>query len=203
MSNCKKDTYLTIARPSEGLYKEKGSKFIAYAFEVRDENDVKRQLEEIRRQHPQARHVCYAYRLGISGETYRYNDDGEPSGTAGKPIFGQLLSFNVTYILIAVVRYFGGTKLGVGGLIAAYKEAAKDALLSANIVEKIVTRTIDFTFDYAKMNDVMRFLKQHQLDFEQYFDETPRIVAHIRLCDAEQITAKLANIESIKISSNK
>ncbi len=203
MNKGEKDTYLTVAQPSEGLYKEKGSKFMAYAVEVKDEDEVKEHLQRIRQQHSQARHVCYAYRLGISGETYRYNDDGEPSGTAGKPIFGQLLSFNVTYILIAVVRYFGGTKLGVGGLITAYKEAAKDALLSANIIEKTATRTIDFTFDYAKMNEVMRFLKQHRLDFEQHFNETPRIVAHIRLCDAEQIITRLANIESIKISSNK
>ena len=181
------DTYFTIAQPSEGLYKEKGSKFIAYADKVYSEDEIKNILEKIRKDHPQSRHVCYAYRLGISGNNYRHNDDGEPSGTAGKPIYGQLLSFNVTNVLVAVVRYFGGTKLGVGGLITAYKEAAKDALENGGIVEETAKKTLIFSFDYGKMSDVMNFLKRNHLDFEQEFNEIPQIKVHIRLKDYKNI----------------
>jgi uncharacterized YigZ family protein len=196
------DTYLTIAKPSEGLYKEKGSKFIAYAHKVYSDEEVKDILNKIKKDHPQARHVCYAYRLGIDGENYRYNDDGEPSGTAGKPIYGQLLSFNVTNVLIAVVRYFGGTKLGVGGLITAYKEAAKNALESAEIIEETAKRKLTFTFHYGKMSDVMNFLKRNDLEFTQDFSEIPKITVHIRLSDYKRIKQELININTIELIDN-
>jgi len=133
-----KDTYNTIEESSEGLYKDKGSKFISYAFHVVDVDQVKEIIQQIKKEHFSARHHCYAYRLGFSGEHYRVNDDGEPSGTAGKPIYGQLLSHELTNVLIIVVRYFGGTLLGVSGLINAYKSAALDVIVNSNIVLKII-----------------------------------------------------------------
>lgn len=157
------DTYLTISKPSEGIYKEKGSKFIAFAFPVKNEDEIKQHLQKLKKEHPAARHHCYAYRLGFDKLNFRANDDGEPSNTAGKPILGQIQSKDLTNVLTVVVRYFGGTLLGVGGLITAYKEAAKDAIQHANIIEKTINDIYEITFDYLQMNDIMKLIKDHKL----------------------------------------
>ncbi len=157
------DNYYTIAEPCEGLYKDKGSKFIGYAFGVKSEEDVKRHLAMLRKEHHSARHHCYAYRLGADKQTYRANDDGEPSSTAGKPILGQIQSKDLTDVLVVVVRYFGGTLLGVSGLITAYKQAAADTLGNARIIEKFVTEQYCVGFEYLLMNDVMKVIKDEEL----------------------------------------
>lgn len=162
-----KDTYLTISTPSEGFYKEKGSKFLAFAFPVSTEDQIKDSLEELRKKYYDARHHCYAFMLGKDMEVFRSNDDGEPNHSAGDPILGQIRSANLTDVLIVVVRYFGGTKLGVGGLITAYKAAASDAISNASILEKIVYRTLALTVDYSEMNEVMRIIKEYDLNVSQ------------------------------------
>ncbi len=151
--------YTTIARPAEGLYKEKGSKFLAFAEPVRNIDEVKERLDYYRKEYHDARHVCYAYMLGAERLDFRANDDGEPSGTAGRPILGQINSLGLTNILVVVIRYFGGILLGTGGLIVAYKEATRDALSGAEIVEKDVMEQRKIVFPYEKMNEVMRTLK--------------------------------------------
>ena len=157
------DTYKTVKGSAEGLYKDKGSKFISFIHHVESEAEIKAHLEEIRKKYFDARHHCYAYILGPEGKDYRANDDGEPSGTAGRPIHGQLVSFGLTNTLIIVVRYFGGILLGTSGLITAYKEAARDAIQNATIVEKTINDTFEVHFDYPRMNDVMRVLKEYQI----------------------------------------
>jgi uncharacterized YigZ family protein len=159
-----KDTYKTILKPSPAtLFKEKGSKFIGYAFPVTSEEEVKENLDYLKKKHFNARHWCYAWQLGTSYENYRVNDDGEPSNSAGMPIFGQLQAFDVTNILVVVVRYFGGTKLGVGGLVQAYKTAAKTSLENSKIVNKTIDAYFDIFFDYPEMNIVMRIIKDENL----------------------------------------
>ncbi len=157
------DTYRTLAAPAQGLYKEKGSKFLAFAYPVEDETQAKERIEALRKEFFDARHHCYAYVLGNKQEIYRANDDGEPSGTAGRPIHGQILSAGLTKVLVVVVRYFGGTKLGTSGLINAYKTATADALLQAQVVEKIVMQEFTACFPYERMNTVMRIVKELQL----------------------------------------
>ncbi len=154
------DTYHTIAGPAEGLYKEKGSKFLAFAFPVRSVEEVKQHLDRLRKEYFDARHHCYAYILGPRKDAYRVNDDGEPSGTGGRPIHGQLLSADLTDTLIVVVRYFGGILLGASGLANAYKAAARDAIGNAEVVEKTIDVSYRLHFEYALMNDVMRMLKE-------------------------------------------
>ena len=154
------DTYHTIAGPAEGLYKEKGSKFLAFAFPVRSVEEVKQHLDRLRKEYFDARHHCYAYILGPRKDAYRVNDDGEPSGTGGRPIHGQLLSADLTDTLIVVVRYFGGILLGASGLANAYKVAARDAIGNAEVVEKTIDVSYRLHFEYALMNDVMRMLKE-------------------------------------------
>ena len=143
------DTYRSIAAPAQGVYKELGSKFLAFAYPVETEEEVKRILTDVRKEYFDARHHCYAWRLGLSGEPYRMNDDGEPSSTAGRPIHGQLLSHELSDILVVVVRYFGGTKLGVPGLIRAYKTATQDAIANAQIIEKVAGEHFTVSFDCA------------------------------------------------------
>jgi len=157
------DTYLTISSRSTGLYKEKGSKFISIAIPVLNETEVKAALEELRKEYYDARHHCYAYVTGFDKSAWRVNDDGEPSGTAGRPIHGQIQSKDLTNILIVVIRYFGGIKLGVGGLINAYKTAAADALSQAEIVERTVNEIYKLNFTYEAMNDVMKIVKDDGL----------------------------------------
>lgn len=164
------DTYKTIESVSAGIYKEKGSKFLAFAIPVQTEAEVKSHIERIKKEYFDARHHCYAYILGHDKAAYRLNDDGEPSGTAGRPIHGQLLSKDLTNTLVVVVRYFGGVKLGVSGLLNAYKTAARDALENAVVVEKTVNEVFNLQFDYPLMNDVMRVLKDENLNqFNQNF----------------------------------
>lgn len=160
-----KDTYKTLAQASpEILYKEKNSKFFGYAFPIESEDEVKEILTEIKKQHFSARHWCYAFQTGTEKIYYRANDDGEPNNTAGMPIYGQIQSFDVTNVLVVVVRYFGGVKLGVGGLISAYRTAAQMALEASEIIEKTIDSHFIVSFDYKNMNKVMRIIKEKNLD---------------------------------------
>lgn len=159
------DTYKTLTTPSEEvLFKEKNSKFFGYAFPVSDETEIKDILEQIKKQHYSARHWCYAYQIGIKTKIYRANDDGEPNNSAGMPIFGQIQSFDLTNVLVIVVRYFGGVKLGVGGLVTAYKTTAQMALEVADIVEKTIDVHFLIRFDYKNMNKVMRIIKEKNIN---------------------------------------
>ncbi len=153
------DQYTSIAAPTEGLFKDKGSRFIAFALPVSGEEEVKEAVDNARKKYHDARHVCYAYRLGADNQKWRMNDDGEPSGSAGRPILGQIDSYGLSDILIIVVRYFGGIKLGIPGLINAYRSAAADALSKAQIIEKTVCLTLTATFPYEKMGEVMKLTK--------------------------------------------
>ena len=165
------DLYRTIETPAEGIYKEKGSKFLAFAYPVSDEESAKEHLASLRKQYHDARHHCYAWRLEPEKTHYRINDDGEPSGSAGKPIYGQIVSRDLTDLLLVVVRYFGGTKLGVSGLIQAYRSASSDALDSSKIIERKVFDILKLEFGYEQINSVMKVIKDKQLDFEdQKFD---------------------------------
>ncbi len=193
------DSYKTIQNTSEGIYKEKGSKFIAYAFPVTCEEDIKEEIEKLKKEYYDARHHCYAYMLGADKKNFRANDDGEPSSTAGKPILGQILSSELTNILIVVVRYFGGTKLGVSGLIHAYKTAALDAISNAEIIDKTVNDIYNIHFDYLVMNDVMRIIKEEQpLQIDQDFNLTCRITLSIRQSEVEKIIERFSKIDSVK-----
>lgn len=195
-SNELKDTYLTVAKPSEGEFRDRGSKFIASAYFVRSEAEIKHCLEEIRKKHPKATHVCYAYRLGIDKLFFRANDDGEPAGTAGKPILGQIDSFQLSNVLIAVVRYFGGTLLGVSGLINAYRNAAKQALEHAEIIEKIVDTTIEVKFEYINMNQIMGIIKEYNLPIvQQFFFEEPSIQINIRQSLLNTVLGKFEEVK--------
>ena len=194
------DTYKTIASKAEGIYKDRGSKFIALAFPVKSEAEVKEVLENVRKDYHDARHHCYAWILGHDKSAYRQNDDGEPSGTAGRPIHGQLLSFDLTNILLVVVRYFGGTKLGVPGLIRAYKTAAKEALSAAGIVTMTVHDVYELHFEYPLLNEVMRFLKDEKLEIlKQDFRLDCRLVFQVRKNDSHQVFDKAAKINGVKI----
>lgn len=194
------DTYKTIAGPSEGIYREKGSKFIALAFPVESEAEVKEKLAEIQKQYFDARHHCYSYILGPNKDAYRLNDNGEPSGTAGRPIHGQLLSKDLTNTLVIVVRYFGGIKLGVSGLINAYKTAAKDALDAATIIEKTVDETYKVSFDYSVMNSVMQLLKDPYVSIlGQGYENRYLITFKIRRREADRIVTALKKINTVTV----
>ena len=189
------DSYKTIAKPSEGNYSEKRSKFLAYAFPVQNEEEIKQRLAEIQKKHWDARHHCYAYILGPHKDAYRLNDNGEPSGTAGRPIYGQLLSKDLTNTLVIVVRYFGGIKLGVSGLQNAYKVAAREALDAAVIEERTIQETFSVTFEYVKMNDIMQILKDPEvqvLDRQSYLQCIYTI--SVRQRDADRITTALRKV---------
>jgi uncharacterized YigZ family protein len=161
------DTYKTIKAPAEGRYKEKGSKFLAYAFPVLNEQEIKEITIRLKKEHHSARHHCFAWRLGADHQFFRVNDDGEPSGTAGRPIFGQIQHYDLTDILVIVVRYFGGVLLGTSGLISAYKQAANNALENTVIIEKIIRTAIEINFDYLAMNDLMMVLKEYDLELKE------------------------------------
>ena len=185
------DTYKTIEVPSQGIYKEKGSKFLSFCFPVKTEIEVKQHLEDLRKEYFDARHHCYSYILGYDKSAWRINDDGEPSGTAGKPIYGQLQSFDLTNTLLVVVRYFGGIKLGVGGLINAYKSAAKDALENAKIVEKTINEIYRLEFPYPMINDAMKLLKDNEAHIiETGFDFQAFIVYKIRRNNTSRLKSK-------------
>lgn len=199
------DTYLTIAAPARGLYKDKGSRFLAFAYPIYSESDVKPIVETLKTEYYDARHHCYAWRLGIEvsegGVRFRANDDGEPAGSAGRPILGQLLSRELTNLLVVVVRYFGGIKLGVPRLIAAYKDATADALASAEVVERTENREIVVEFPYLVMNQVMKVVKDMEPKvFGQDFDLSCRMRLSIRLRDAEALTERMTGIEGVNVS---
>ncbi|MGB1243168.1 MAG: YigZ family protein [Chitinophagales bacterium] len=181
------DTYQTLKKMSMGEYKEKGSKFIAYTKAVYDEDAVKLFLEEVRKEHPKARHHCYAYRIGLDKQkNYRANDDGEPSGTAGRPILGQIDSNGLSNVMAIVVRYFGGTKLGVPGLIRSYKTATKDALENAEIEEKRLMKFFQLQFPYTQMNEVMRVVKRNNIEVQsQDYDKECLLNITIAAGDAD------------------
>ena len=181
------DIYQTIAAPAEGFIKDRGSKFHAYAFPVLNAAHIEEALAGLRKTHSKARHHCYAYRLGTDGNTFRANDDGEPSGTAGKPILGQIDSFNITDVLIVIVRYFGGTLLGTGGLIQAYKSGAEDALKNASIIEKTLANHFQLHFDYSLMAPIMNAVKRQKIDIiKQSFNDTAFITIGIPKSKSEQ-----------------
>ena len=195
-----KDSYLTIAAPAEAIYKEKSSKFLTYAYPVHSEEEIRELLEVLYKRHYDATHHCYAWRMGPHGEQFRSNDDGEPSGTAGKPILGQLLSNALTDCLIVVVRYFGGTKLGVSGLISAYKESAAAVIEEAEIIEKTVDRVFTIEFPYLVMNDVMRIIKEEQPNIlSQEFDNLCTMQLSMRESRAETLLGKLRKVEGASI----
>ncbi|PKP42854.1 MAG: YigZ family protein [Bacteroidetes bacterium HGW-Bacteroidetes-10] len=194
------DTYKSISKPSTGIYKELGSKFLSFAFPVSSEEEIKDLLAEIRKSHFDARHHCYAYRLGASGELWRANDDGEPSSSGGKPILGQLLSYGLSDILIIVVRYFGGTKLGVPGLIRAYRSAAADSIENGEVIEKIAGDDVTFTFGYLQMNDVMKLTREFApLVKEQNFDNLCRMKVNIRLRDKLRFIDALSATDGVSL----
>ena len=196
------DTYKTIAAPSEGLYKEKGSKFLAFAYPVRNLDEVKAHLEQLRKDYFDARHHCYAYILGPCKDAFRANDDGEPSGTGGRPIHGQLLSADLTDTLIVVVRYFGGILLGASGLANAYKAAARDAIDHATIVERTIDVRYRLLFEYAAMNDVMRILKEYNLKPEQpLYDLDCRIEVSIRQSESVRFYDALTDLRTVRIET--
>ena len=208
------DSYYTIAAPAEAIYKDKGSKFLAYAWPVTDERQIRDALDGLRKRYYDATHHCYAWRLGPEGENVRMNDDGEPSSTAGRPILGQLLSRQVTDALVVVVRYFGGTKLGVPGLIAAYKESAAAVLDAAEVVQRTVNTVLRIGFGYlamnareflqtdvvVAMNDVMRIVKEMQPEvLGQQFDNACTMTLSIRRSRSQQLLERLRNVESMSI----
>lgn len=195
------DTYKTIKAPCEGIYKEKGSKFLAFAFPVTSETEIKNHVDSIKKEYYDARHHCYAYILGPDKATYRANDDGEPSGTAGRPIHGQLLSKDITNTLVIVVRYFGGIKLGVSGLINAYKTATKDALDNAEVVEKTVNEIYRVEFEYPLMNDVMRLLKDEGLEqFNQMFEMNCSLDFAVRKSRSTRVTDAFDKIRGVTLT---
>ena len=194
------DTYKTVINTAEGSITEKKSKFIAHIFPVKSADEVKEIVEAQRKKYYDARHVCWAYMLGWERAEFRSNDDGEPSGTAGRPILGQINSAELTDVLITVVRYFGGTLLGTGGLIKAYKEAAAEVIANAEIVEKTVDDTIDIAFDYTLLNEVMRVLKQFdEVKWRQDFTESCRMHLEIRRSLSPQLNNMLTSIHGVAI----
>ena len=201
------DTYKTIARTSEGLYKEKMSKFISFAVPVSTLDEVKENLEIYQKKYYDARHVCYAYMLGAARKDFRANqrvdfrsnDNGEPSGTAGKPILGQINSFGLTNILIVVIRYFGGIKLGTSGLIVAYREAAVEAIRANEIIECLVEDDIRVAFEYPFLNDVMRIVKEDNVTIiSQYFNLDCDMTLRVRRSAVDYLRSRLAKVESLR-----
>lgn len=192
------DSYRTIHKTSKGFYKEKGSKFLSFAIPINSKEEVKALLEEFKKSYHDARHHCYAYRLGKEGEEFRANDDGEPNHSAGDPILGQIKAFGVTRVLLVVVRYFGGTKLGVGGLISAYRNAAKLALENADIIEATETQELSFSYSYEQTNKVMGLVGKHELPIlEQHFTE----VCSMRLdCPKSKVKFVLKELKGIGVT---
>jgi uncharacterized YigZ family protein len=197
------DTYKTILAPSESIFRDRGSKFLAFAYPVTSDNDIKGIVAILKTEHPKANHHCWAIRLGIDRSVFRINDDGEPSGTAGRPILNTLLFRNVTNTLVVVVRYFGGTLLGVPGLINAYKTATEMALDAAQVVKKTVNDIYTITFDYLQMNDVMRIIKDEQLQvLEQISELNCQVKFSVRKTQVEQIISKLDKVSGVKAVFN-
>ncbi|MET3499749.1 putative YigZ family protein [Mucilaginibacter rubeus] len=197
------DTYKTIENPAEGVFRDRGSKFLAYAYPISSENDIKAIVARLKSEHPKANHHCWAMRLTIDRSVFRVNDDGEPSGTAGRPILNTLLSKDLTNLLVVVVRYFGGTLLGVPGLINAYKAATEDALNHSVIISKTVNDVYTISFDYLQMNDVMRIIKEEGLGvLNQQFDNDCSIQLSIRKTQVEQALFKLNKVNGSQVKYN-
>lgn len=197
------DTYKTIEDISKAIYTEKRSKFIAYAIPVGSVEEVKLEIEKLRKEYYDARHVCWAYMLGAERKDFRINDDGEPSGTAGKPILGQINSNELTDVLVVVVRYFGGIKLGTSGLIVAYREAAAEAVKAAGIIIKTIDCQMTFTFDYIAMNDVMKIVKDLKpAVIKQDFDMLCSMKLEIRKSEFEILKSRIEKIEGVKITES-
>ncbi len=199
----KKDEYKSLSKPSkEVLFKDKGSKFFGYAFPVQNENDIEKAIEQLKSQHHKARHFCYAWQLGKTYNSYKANDDGEPNNSAGMPIYGQLQSFEITNCLVVVVRYFGGTKLGVGGLISAYKTTAKMALENANIQTHTIDKQIQITCEYDMMNEVMRLVKELNLNIiEQDFKIRCQFIISIRKKDFDKIKSRFEQVYGLELKT--
>ena len=195
------DSFLTLLRPSEGVYREKMSKFLAFAHPVSSAVEAKEIVAAYQKKYYDARHVCWAYMIGNERKEFLSSDNGEPSGTAGKPILGQINSFGLTDVVIAVVRYFGGIKLGTSGLIGAYKEAAREAILSGEIIEKHVMKSVSFTFPYMVMNDVMKLVKQPGVEtLSQNFDNSCAMTVSMRADNFPQLVGRLADIDGLTLN---
>lgn len=189
--------FFTIAEPAEGFYKEKGSKFLAYAYPVSSEEEVKEKLDELRKQYHDARHHCYAYIIGLKDQSFRANDDGEPNHSAGDPILGQIRSKSLTNCLVVVVRYFGGTKLGVGGLITAYKTAAEAALEKANIVTRYSLTRFRVAFEYHATSEVERVLNDFEIDYlEKHYTSSCEFIGLIKDEEVEILAGKLSLLKA-------
>jgi len=192
------DTYNTIKQSTEALFKDRGSKFLAFAYPISNEQEVKKYLDALRGLHPKANHHCYAYRLGTDRSQFRVNDDGEPSGSAGRPILNVLLSKDITNILVVVVRYFGGTLLGVPGLINAYKSSTVEVLAEAEFVQKTVNDIYEVSFDFEAMNDVMKVVKEFGLKISnQTYDNRCALTIEIRKSMLNQVMGKMEKIDSL------
>jgi len=192
------DRYLTIEKPAEGIFRDRGSKFLAFAYPINSENDLKSILSQLKNEHPKANHYCWAIRQSTDRSVFRVNDDGEPSGTAGRPILNILLSHDLTNIVVVVVRYFGGTLLGVPGLINAYKSATEEALKQAKIIEKTVNDIYTIEFDYLQMNDIMKIIKDDEITINsQAFDNNCSVQVSIRKTQVNQTLAKINKLNIV------
>jgi uncharacterized YigZ family protein len=197
------DSYLTLEKITEGLYKEKGSKFFSFAMPVSTEHEIKEILDSYKKKYYDSRHICYAYILGKDKETYKANDGGEPNHSAGDPILGQIRSKNLTDCLIIVVRYFGGTKLGVSGLVNAYKTAAADAIHNNIIIEKVVKEQVVVNFPYHSLNEVMRVVKDYNLDIvQQNFDINCQMLLLVRQQQLDEVSAIFENMTDVQFGMN-
>ena len=197
------DTYKTISQPAEGVITEKKSKFISHIFPIKTADEAQELLAVYRKKYDDAGHVCWAYMIGWGRGTFRWSDDGEPSGTAGRPILGQINSYELTDVLLLVVRYFGGTLLGTGGLIKAYKEAAAEAITNVEIIEKTIDDVIEIQFDYVLLNEVMRVLKQFdEVRWEQNFTANCVIRLQIRRSLSEKLSRMLKGVYGVEVREN-
>lgn len=199
-----KDTYASIAGRSDGLFKDNGSRFIAQAYPVESEEEVKEIVGSLKKEYHDARHHCFAYRLGLDGSRWRANDDGEPSGSAGRPILGQIDAAGLSDILVVVIRYFGGIKLGIPGLIRAYKTSTADALAQATVVEKVAGKDYRLSFPYLSMNAVMKVVKDMSLpQKDQYFAERCSMLLRVRLSQDAAFLERVSNIEGVDVDEVK
>lgn len=201
MTNLESDRYLTFGKKSEGIFKDKGSRFLAFAYPVNSEDEIKEIIKDLKKTYYDARHHVYAFRLGTEGKNYRCSDDGEPSNSSGPPVLGQLQSHHLTNALIVVIRYFGGTKLGVPGLINAYRMAAVDAITNNEIVERFEQEAFTLHFNYSEMNEVMRVLKEENpVQSHQIFDNQCSIKLSVKKSDGARLKEKLLKIENVSFS---
>lgn len=196
-----KDSFLTIELGSEGQFKDRGSKFLSFAYPVSSEEEIKMRLDSLRKKYHDARHHCYAWRLGPDHSMYRANDDGEPSNSAGKPILNQIESRDLTNVLVVVVRYFGGTLLGVGGLINAYRTSASAALDKCNIIKKYIYKSYKILFDYSMMNAVMKIIKEHDLEnYDHHFEMSCSLKINVRINQINTVIKLFEKIDDCKLT---